>query len=87
MNWGICSSVSLLWQGRTYEGQRGKEVAYDAVEFGPLVALRPAGRVLVLACAKLPEVLGGSGHDVLEELEGYSAKWFTCDGQLCFTGV
>lgn len=36
---------------------------YDAVEFGTLVALRTALRILGLACAELAEVLSGFGND------------------------
>lgn len=51
---------------------------YDAVELGALVALRPAEGVLGLAGAELPKVLGRLGHDVLEELKGYSAERLAC---------
>lgn len=57
---------------RSWEMQK----AYYSMELGPLVALRPV-LDLVLACAELSEVLGGSWHDIFEELECYSAQGLT----------
>ena len=54
------------------------ERTYNAVEFAPLVALRPARRVLRFACAELAEVLCGLGGDVLEELEGDASQRLAC---------
>lgn len=50
---------------------------YDAVELGPLVALRPPQVVLSLARAELPEVLGCLRDDVGEELKLDPAEGFS----------
>jgi hypothetical protein len=46
------------------------------VELGPLVALRTAQVVLVLARAELAEVLGCPGYHVLKQLKGDAAEGF-----------
>lgn len=58
---------------------RGTET-YNAVELRPLVPLRLAQVVLGLARAELPEVLGGLGDHVREELELDPAQGFSCAG-------
>jgi len=53
---GLCfASEGLLW------------IAYDSVEFAPLVPLRSSLGVLGLACAELTEVFGRLGRYVGEE--------------------
>lgn len=55
----------------------GGEKTYDAVESRALVTL---GLVvyLVLARAELAEVLGGTRHDILEQLERDPAEGLSC---------
>jgi len=49
------------------------------MKLAPFVAHWFAGLgVLVLACAELAEVLGGSGVGVAEEVDFYAAKWLPC---------
>lgn len=38
--------------------------------------------VFRLACAELPEVLGGSGHGVGEEFHFDAAQWFAAEGHV-----
>ena len=74
----MAHEVGDLGHAREFSGPRVfPRTAYDAVESGPLVPLRPAQVVLGLARAELAEVLGGLWHYILEELEGDSAKRFT----------
>ncbi len=56
------------------------EVFDDAVEFAAFVALWSALGVLALAGAELPEVFGGFGDGVGEELHLDSAEGFACVG-------
>lgn len=74
MNEGIWR-LSAPWVGRA-SGVATRRDTYYPVELGSLVALRPA-LGLVLACAELPEVLGCSGHHILEEFKRYPAERFT----------
>lgn len=52
------------------------------MEFAPFVALRSPLRVLGLAGAELPEVLGRFGCRVGEELHFDAAEGFACEGEI-----
>lgn len=72
MKLGIYHSLdsdSIDLSGRMYDG-----ITYNAVEFGALVALRPASGVLGLAGAELAEVFGCLWARVLEQLEGDASE-------------
>ena len=71
MKLGIWLGVSSLTHSTARQGW-----TCDAVELGALVALGLAAGVLGLAGAELAEILGRLGNDVLEKLEGNTAKGF-----------
>jgi len=52
--------------------------AYDSVELGPLIPLRPSKAVLALSRTKLAKVLCRLGDHVLEELKLDAAQGFAC---------